>query len=113
MGLATAFLALATFPLADATGSAPAAIRSVSALALAFTVFHIVVLVLRSRAMGLKLTRVNFWAAGVIDVAVVVVGVIATILGSAASFELLLVFLVARTMLAFVLVLADAPSSSV
>lgn len=112
MGLATTLLALATIPFAAGTGSAQAAIRYASAVAVAFTLFHVVVLFLRSRGMGIKLTRANFWSAGVIDLGVVGVGVIGMILGSATAYEYLLILLLARPMLAFVLVLSDAAASA-
>ncbi len=64
MGLATSMLAIASFALGETIGSAPAAIRYATVVAAAFTVFHVVVLSVRARRMGIRLTSTNFWAAG-------------------------------------------------
>ena len=112
MGLATTVLALAAIPLADSTASAQLAIRYASALAVAFTLFHIVVLLVRSRGMRIKLSSANFWSGAIIDLGVVAVGVVSIIAGSAAAYEWFLILLLARPMIAFVLVLTDAAASA-
>jgi hypothetical protein len=107
MALATTFLAILTTPLADAIGNATIAIQVASGLAILFTVLHVLRLVARLRDMGigqssdrnLLVTAANFLIFGA--------GAISLALGSAAAYEWLLVFMLARPMLAFVLVLTE------
>lgn len=111
MGLATAILALSTLPLADTFGSAETAVRLGSAIAVAFTLFHIVVLTRRARAMAITLAPANYWSAGAIDLTAIAVGIVGIALPAAPVYEWVLILLLARAMLGFVLVLGDAPKS--
>jgi hypothetical protein len=110
MGLSTALIALATIPLALTVGSGRAAIQWASGLALIFVIGQVVVLITRARAMGIELPRGGTISAGLVDTATFLVGAYSLALGSLPAFEWLLLLLLARTMLAFVLVMADMPS---
>ena len=107
MGMATALMVLLTIPLADTTGSGSAAVRTVGGLALVFTILHIVALSARGNRRRFRQPTVGKVAAGFIRVAIGVTSAFCIALGSAAALEWLLVFLLARPMLAFVMVLAD------
>jgi len=111
MGLPIAVLTLFAIPLFDTTGSASTTLRTVASLAVAYTVFHIFALIFRARGMGLNVSAANFWAAGIIDLGALAAGAVAIAAGTAATFEWLLVLLVARPAVAFVLVLSDVPRS--
>ena len=95
MGLATAGLVLITIPVADTTHNPIATVQIVSGLALLFTVAHIAALAIRSRDRGI----------------VIGAGAASLALGSATTFEWLLLALLARPMLAVVLVLTELPSA--
>ncbi|HEX2680115.1 MAG TPA: hypothetical protein VHQ03_02350 [Candidatus Dormibacteraeota bacterium] len=107
MGLATAVTSLATIPTAGMLGAATSAIRAVAVLALAFTLVQVLVLWFRARAMGFKLSTLNVWVAAGIDLGVYVAGAAAIVTAAAWALEWTLILLLARPMLAFVLVLAD------
>jgi len=68
-------------------------------------------LIFRARRMGLNMSSANFWAAGIVDVGALGAGAVAIAAGTSATFEWLLVLLVARPAVAFVLVLSDVPRS--
>jgi hypothetical protein len=107
MGLAASLLALLMIPLADTAHDAPAAIRIAALAALAFSIFHMVTLIRRVRRMEIRLSRPRWIAVSIIDLAVLASGVVAALAPSLATFEWLLVVMLARPMLAFVFVLAD------
>ena len=107
MGLATALVVLVSIPLADTTGSGATAIRIAGGLALVFTIVHIVALSTRGNRRRFRQPAAGKAAAGFIRVAIGVTSAFCIALGSAAAFEWLLVFLLARPMLAFVMVLSD------
>lgn len=109
MGLATALLVLATIPLQDTTHDAKVALQIAGGFALLFTVTHSMVLATRSRRLGLELTAAYWAAPAIIDVAIVAIGAVCLALGTSTAFEWLLVAMLARPMLAFVLVLAEVP----
>ena len=111
MGLATAALALITIPLGDTTHNPIVTVQVVSGVALLFTVAHIVVLLIRARERGIALPSASVGAASTIDIIVIVAGAASLALGSTTNFEWLLVALVARPMLAFVLVLTELPTA--
>ncbi|HEX2646294.1 MAG TPA: hypothetical protein VHO95_03635, partial [Candidatus Dormibacteraeota bacterium] len=79
----------------------------VAVLALAFTLVQVLVLWFRARAMGFKLSTLNVWVAAGIDLGVYVAGAAAIVTAAAWALEWTLILLLARPMLAFVLVLAD------
>ncbi|MFI5281949.1 MAG: hypothetical protein ACHQ0J_02325 [Candidatus Dormibacterales bacterium] len=107
MGLATALLVLVTIPLADTTGSGTIAIRIEGGLALVFTVLHILALSARGRRNKFRQPTGGKVAAGVIRLAIGVTTGACIALGASSAYEWLVVFLLARPMLAFVLVLTD------
>jgi hypothetical protein len=104
---ANVLLALSTIPIALAVGNESDGFRIVAAGALAYLVVHIVVLVGRSRRSALPATRGWVIAAGTVNVAVLVLGIATLATGSLEPFEGLLLALLARPMLAFLLVLAS------
>ena len=111
MGLATSVLTLLSFPLAESVDVASTAVRITGALGLLFTVANVIVLNLRARRADIKITRTNFVSAGVIDL--LSIGASAFALGGTARWlEWMLVLLIARPMLAFVLVLSDISAES-
>jgi hypothetical protein len=117
MGLATALLVLITIPLADTTGSGAISIRIAGALALVFTTLHILVLSARGQRHHFNQPTAGKVAAGVIRLAIGVTTGACIALGASGAYEWLLVSLLARPMLAFVMVLTDvgvseAPSPS-
>jgi hypothetical protein len=107
MALATALIALLTMPLENTVAESASVVRIVAALGLAFTFGHMVALIARSRAFGIKLATVNVVAAGVIDVTVLGLAVLTLVSGDPVAFEWLLVSMLARPMVAFVVVLGD------
>jgi len=112
MGLSTAVIALATIPLAETTGSGRTAIQWASAAALLFTLVHVMVLVVRARSMGIRLPLWGVIGAAVIDIATLGTAAFSLTLGSLAAYEWLLLLLLARPMLAFVLVMSDMPAEA-
>ena len=96
MGLATSMLAMASFALGETIGSAPAVIRYATVVAAAFTLSHVVVLSVRARRMGIRLTSTNFWTAGILDIALIAVAGVSLWQASAASYEWLLILFLAR-----------------
>jgi hypothetical protein len=107
MGLATALLVLVTIPLADTTGSGAISIRIAGGLALVFTVLHILALSARGRRHQFRQPTAGKVAAGAIRLAIGVTTGACIALGASSAYEWLLIFLLARPMLAFVLVLTD------
>jgi hypothetical protein len=116
-GLATALVVLVTIPLADTTRSGATAIQIAGGLALVFTILHIVALSARKHRHHFSQPKAGKITAGVVRLAIVVSSAVCIALGSSIAYEWLLVSLLARPMLAFVLVLSDVganmtPSSS-
>jgi hypothetical protein len=112
MGLATALLVLVTIPLADTTGSGAISIRIAGGLALVFTTLHILALSARGRRTKFRQPTAGKVAAGVIRLAIGVTTGACIALGASSVYEWLLIFLLARPMLAFVLVLTDVGVSA-
>ena len=108
MGLAASLLALLTIPLGETLRDDASTIRIAAALALAFSVVHIVTLIRRSMRMGIHLTPARWAAVSTIDLVLLAAGVIAVLYPTTAAYEWLLVVMLARPMLAFVFVLADS-----
>lgn len=109
MGLTTAAVAVVTVPLMDTTRNPTTAIQIISGVALLFTFWHIVVLLLRARRLGLQLGRPSTALISVIDITVLAIGTAALTLGGQVLFEWLLVTMLMRPMVAFVLVLTEIP----
>ena len=108
IGLAASLLALVTIPLAESLRDDAGTIRVAAAAALAFSIVHIVTLIRRARRMEVHLTVARWAAVSLIDVVLLTVGVVAVVFPTTAAYEWLLVVMLARPMLAFVFVLADA-----
>jgi hypothetical protein len=108
LGLATALIAVVYFPAADILGNAGNAVRLASGFALVFTAWHIGVLLFRGR-------RLQVWWASLtsrlvqilIDAGILLTAAVGVFTAAAGFFELVLVFMLARQIFAFVLVLAD------
>lgn len=107
MGLAASLLAIATFPLADTVHDATTVLRIAAGAGLAFSFLHMLTLALRVRRMEIHLSRTRWILVVIIDLVVVIVGGLAVAFATAPAYEWLLVLMLARPMLAFVLVLAD------
>lgn len=106
MGLATALIALASFPLTESVGSVATAVSVLAAVAFVFTLAHGLLLVWRARAAAVPITRSNWWGAVVIDLLILVVTLVTLILGGVGLLEWMFVLMLARPMLAFILVVA-------
>lgn len=107
MALISALVALITLPLADSTSDHAAAIRIASAVALALTVGHILLLFQRVRATKLRISWIDWVAASIVDTAIIALAVVALVSATAGSFEWLMVLLIARPAVAFVMALTD------
>ena len=103
-------VALSTFPIVLMVGNTSDALRISALIALAYSIVHVSILVGRSRRDALPRSRAWFVIAGAIDIAtlVTVFGTVAT--GTVQWYEALLLVLLARPMLAFLLVLASFES---
>jgi hypothetical protein len=107
MGLAASVLALLTIPLAESLRDDATTIRILGAAALLFSAFHIGALTRRIRRLEIHLTPPRWVTVVVIDLVVLLTCIAAIALATTAAYEWLLVVMLARPMLAFVLVLAD------
>ena len=106
-GLGNALLALLLFPLATTLGDTPAALRICGAIGVALIVGGGLVLVRRSKALSLTAERWWYALAALLDVGALGAGIATAATGTIGFFEWHLLFLLARPMLAFVLVLAS------
>jgi hypothetical protein len=107
-GFANVLLALGLVPLVPIIGAVDSAVRLVAAVALVVFAAHVVVLV-RRRHETTPTIRLPF-AVIVVDIAVVMLTTTAIVLGTAPAWEAALLALLARPMLAFLLVLATLRS---
>ena len=107
MGLAASLLALATIALADTVRDPATALRIAAGAGLSFSILHMLALTLRVRRMEIHLTRPRWILVAIIDLVVIITGALALGFATQAAYEWLLVVMLARPMLAFVLVLAD------
>jgi hypothetical protein len=111
---ANILLAVGLIPLSQLLeGGTSAAVRIAAVLAIAYVLGSSVVLICRTRANSISTTRGWVLAALVVDLAMIGSGLWAIVSGSIAVYEATLVALLARPMLAFMLVLAsfEAPQS--
>jgi hypothetical protein len=104
---ANVLLALSTIPIALAIGTEADGYRIVAAGAIAYLLVHIGVLYGRSRRNALPTSRGWVIGAVAVNVAVLLLGIATVATGSLGAFEGLLLALLARPMLAFLLVLAS------
>ena len=107
MALASALVALITLPLIDATHDSTVALRIACVVALTFTVAHMLILYRRIRTQVGHYRGVNWVIAITVDLGLLAVGMVALVTATAAAFEWLLVFMVARPAIAFVMALTD------
>jgi hypothetical protein len=108
---ANVLLALATIPLALILGSTSDAARIVAIAALAYVVLHLVVLIRRNRRFQVATSRVAEAAVILLGLAALGATVATVATGSIGAFEVLLIVLLARPMLAFLFVLASFETS--
>jgi hypothetical protein len=106
-GLGNALLALVLIPLSTTTGDLATALRTCGVLGLIFVLGGVVLLMRRQRRLGVPGERGWYMLATAIDVAAIVAGVATILMGTIGSFEWQLLFLLARPMVAFTLVLAS------
>ncbi|HEY6203076.1 MAG TPA: hypothetical protein VI056_08525 [Candidatus Limnocylindria bacterium] len=109
-GFANVLIALALIPLVPILGAVEAAVRLVAAVAMVVFVAHVVILVRRrhetSPNIGLP------FAVVLVDVVVVMLITAAIVLGTVPAWESALLALLARPMLAFLLVLVTLRGDS-
>jgi hypothetical protein len=103
-GFANVLLALIAFPLAAVSASETAALRVVGAVTLLYVTANLLALMRRRRAAPIAVPITPLIVG--LDVALVMLATATMILGTMAAFELALLSLVARPMLAFITVLA-------
>jgi hypothetical protein len=108
---ANVMVALATFPILLVIGNTSDALRISALIALAYSIVHVGILVGRSRRDALPRSRAWFVGAGAIDLATLVTVVATVASGTVQAYEALLLVLLARPMLAFLLVLASFEST--
>ena len=106
-GLGNAFLALLLIPLATTLGDLSAALRICGAGGIIFVLIGGVVLIRRRRALRLAPEMGWYVLGGATDVGAIGAGIAAAVAGTVGLFEWQLLFLLARPMLAFALVLAS------
>jgi hypothetical protein len=103
-GFANVLLALALIPLVGIVGSVEGAVRVVAAIALAYFIGHMFVMLRRWRAIepseGVPTVVVA------LDFLVIVLMTTTIVLGAVTAWESVLILLIARPMIAFLLVLA-------
>jgi membrane protein CcdC involved in cytochrome C biogenesis len=98
---------MVTIPLADSVRDPAAALRIAAGAGLLFSILHMLTLALRVRRLEIHLTRPRWILVVIIDLVVIMTGALALGFATTAAYEWLLVVMLARPMLAFVLVLAD------
>ena len=103
-GLGNALITLSMIPLATTTDM-PTAIRTAAALGVLFIVGGAAILTRRSRELALPADRSWYWLPAIVDVAAIAPGLVAIITQSIGAFEFEILFMLARPMIVFVLVL--------
>ena len=106
-GLGNAFLALLLIPLATTLGDLSAALRICGAGGILFVLIGGVVLIRRRRVLRLAPEMGWYVLGGATDVGAIGAGIATVVAGTVGLFEWQLLFLLARPMLAFALVLAS------
>jgi hypothetical protein len=104
---ANVLFAVGLIPLALTLGSTSDAVRVAAVVAVAYLVVGTGILVRRQRRLGIAPSAGWYVLAGGINVAVLAAGLAAVAFGAVAAYEAFLVGLLARPMLAFLLVLAS------
>lgn len=106
MGLATAFITLASIPFTEIT-DLTTAIRVASGAAFVFTCLHVGFLLVRGRNLWRGFDLSAKASAVIIDLVVLGMAATGVLLATVPAYEGVLVLLLARPMVAFVLVLRD------
>lgn len=104
---ANIILAVSIIPLASITGSPEASVRIGGAVALAYVILNGLILLRRLRRMDIPLSAEGLSIVLAINIAVLVAAAAAALTGSVGAYEVLLIALLARPMLAFLFVLAS------
>jgi len=107
MGIFATLLALTTGPLADSIGNATWAIRFAAVIALAFTMAHSGVLLVRVRRSQIKQSTQTWIGVVLVNLAVFVAAAVCIVTGGPVLYEWLLIALLTRPMFAFTLALAE------
>jgi hypothetical protein len=102
---ANVLITISTIPLAAALGAVTEAMRTAAVIALFYLAGIIALLRRRQRRFGVQLSRAWYSVVIVLNLSAVLAALTTVATGSVASFEALLVILLARPMVAFVLVL--------
>ena len=110
IGLTTALMAVGSVPVADTVGVGSPAVRIMSGFALVFTTAHIATLWARRRKMQLRQDMSATLRDGLVFLAIIAGAGFSIAIGSAVAYEWLLALMLARPMVAFVMVLADVAS---
>jgi hypothetical protein len=104
---ANVLLAMGVVPLAVTLGSTTDAVRVAAVAAVVYLVIGTAVLIRRQRRLGLTPSFGWYLTASVVNLAVLAMGLAAIAFGAIAAYEALLAGLLARPMLAFLLVLSS------
>jgi hypothetical protein len=107
---ANILFALAVFPLASLIGSLALALQVASGAVLVYLFANVLILGSRRRRLGLPVLGTWAIAVGALNITALVFGGITLVTGSVAGYAALLLVLLARPMLAFVLVLTSFES---
>ena len=106
-GFGNALLALVLIPLSTTGGDLTTALRICGGLGLVFVVGGAVLLMRRQRHLGVPPERSWYVLASIIDIGALLAATATLLTGATGLFEWELLFLLARPMVAFVLVLAS------
>jgi hypothetical protein len=106
-GLTTALIALLPIPLAATSSDLPVSMRIAAVIGLAYLIGGSLVLERRRRSLRLTSTMAWYALAGVIDAGALGAAIATIVAGAVGLFEWLLLFLLARPMFAFLLVVSS------
>jgi hypothetical protein len=106
-GLGNALLALVVIPLSTTTSDVPLTVRICGALGTLFVLGGAALLMRRQRQLGLPAERGWYVLATATDLGAIGAGLTTVVTGTVGFFEWQLLFLLARPMIAFILVLAS------
>lgn len=106
-GLGNALVALVLIPASTTLGDSTSALRLAATLGLVFVIGHSLLLIRRHGILALPPGRWWYGLGAILDVGAIATGIAAAVGGSIGLFEWQLLFMLARPMLVFVLVLAS------
>jgi hypothetical protein len=104
---ANVLMGVGVVPLALALGSTTSAVRIAAVAAVAYLIVGIAFLIRRQRRLGIPPAFAWYVTAGAVNLVVLATGAAAIVFGAVTAYEGLLVGMLARPMLAFLLVLAS------